>query len=128
MVKTFDVFDSPEHNYNSWATKRIGWPDLCHSKPLAKFKQNPKRNVACRLNTGNLCGQKNEAKNIPRQDFMVMNISCKFEKSTYNTLSSRGVARKSLHTAAEVAYSCVVTSIVSTGCYPVETIIPSYGK
>ena len=26
----------------------------------------------------------NEAKNIPRQDFMVMNISCKFEKARYN--------------------------------------------
>ena len=26
----------------------------------------------------------NEAKNIPRQDFMVMNISCKFEKGSYN--------------------------------------------
>ena len=29
---------------------------------------------------------------------MVMNISCKSEKSTYNTLASRGVMRKSLHT------------------------------
>ena len=27
----------------------------------------------------------NEAKNIPGQDFMVMNISCKFEKASYNT-------------------------------------------
>ena len=26
----------------------------------------------------------NEAKNIPRQDFMVMNISCKFQKARYN--------------------------------------------
>ena len=26
----------------------------------------------------------NEAKNIPRQAFMVMNISCKFEKARYN--------------------------------------------
>ena len=40
---------------------------------------------------------------------MVMNISCKFEKSTYNTLASKGVKRKSLHTAA--AYSCVIHSI-----------------
>ena len=29
----------------------------------------------------------NEAKNIPIQDFMVMNISCKFEKATYNIFS-----------------------------------------
>ena len=26
----------------------------------------------------------NEAKNIHRQDFMVMNISCEFEKARYN--------------------------------------------
>ena len=52
----------------------------------------------------------NEAKNIPRQDFMVMNIPCKFKKSSYNTLTSRGVTRKSLHTAATV-YSCVIHSI-----------------
>ena len=26
----------------------------------------------------------NEAKNIPRQHFMAMNISCKFEKANYN--------------------------------------------
>ena len=51
IVKIFNVFDSPEHNFDSGATKRIGWPDFCYSKPLAKFKRNPKRNVACRLNT-----------------------------------------------------------------------------
>ena len=44
---------------------------------------------------------------------MAMNISCKFEKSTYNTLASRGVTRKSLHTAA-AAYSCVIHSIQHT--------------
>ena len=43
---------------------------------------------------------------------MVMNTSSKFEKSTYNTLASRGVARKSLNTAAAAAvYSCVIHSI-----------------
>ena len=51
LVKIFDIFDSPEHNFDSWPTKIIGWPDLCQSKPHAKFKINPKRNVACRLNT-----------------------------------------------------------------------------
>ena len=30
-----------------------------------------------------------EAKNIPRQVFVMKNISCKFENSTYNTVSSR---------------------------------------
>ena len=65
----------------------------------------------------NVCGDhlvfQNEAKNIPRQDFMVMKISCKFEKSTYNTLASRGLTRKSLHTAvaAVAAYLCSIHSI-----------------
>ena len=33
----------------------------------------------------------NEDKNIPRQDFMVMNISCKFEKASYNIVFVRAV-------------------------------------
>ena len=53
----------------------------------------------------------NEAKNIPRQDFMVMNISCIYEKSTYNILASRWVLRKSLYTAAVAVYSGVIHSI-----------------
>ena len=32
----------------------------------------------------------NEAKNISSQDFVMTNISCEFEISTYNTLCSRG--------------------------------------
>ena len=49
---------------------------------------------------------------------MVMNISCKFEKSTYNTLVSREVTRKSLRTAA-AAYSCIIHSIhqIASGGY-----------
>ena len=42
---------------------------------------------------------------------MDMNICCKFEKSSYNTLASRGVTKKSLHTA--VAYSCIIHSIIN---------------
>ena len=41
---------------------------------------------------------------------MVINISCKFEKSTYNTLASSGVMRKYLHTEA-AAYLCIIHSI-----------------
>ena len=33
----------------------------------------------------------NEAKNIPRQDFMVINISCKFGKAKYNIFFVRVV-------------------------------------
>ena len=50
---------------------------------------------------------------------MVLNISCISEKSTYNTLASRGVMRTSLHTAAAAAYSCVIHSIywIASGGY-----------
>ena len=54
---------------------------------------------------------------------MVMNISYKFQKSTYNTLASRGVLRKSLHTevaaVAAEAYSCIIHSIyrIASGGY-----------
>ena len=37
----------------------------------------------------------NEAKNIPRQDFMVMNISCKFEKARYKNVFVRAVTANS---------------------------------
>ena len=37
----------------------------------------------------------NEAKNIPMQDFMVMNISCKFEKASYNIFYVRAVTANS---------------------------------
>ena len=40
----------------------------------------------------------NEAKNIPRQHFMVINISCKFEKASYNIVFVRAVMVKSLYT------------------------------
>ena len=62
----------------------------------------------------------NEAKNIPRQDFMVMTISCKFEKASYNIFFVRAVTVKSLYTLRRRRNE--VKSIVSTGCYPVDTI------
>ena len=89
---------------------------LCSRGPTKLLAESRKN--AC---GGHLVFQ-NEAKNIPRQDFMAMNISCKFEKSTYNTLASRGVTRKSLHTAAAAVaavYSCVIHSIhrIASGGY-----------
>ena len=44
----------------------------------------------------------NEAKDIPRQDFMVMNISCKFQKGSYNIFFVRAVTVKSLYTLRAV--------------------------
>ena len=39
----------------------------------------------------------NEAKNIPGQDFMVMNISCKFERGSYNIflINCENISKKS---------------------------------
>ena len=43
----------------------------------------------------------NEAKNILRQDFMVMNMSCKFEKASYNIFFRYSSNSEiSLHTTA----------------------------
>ena len=75
----------------------------------------------------NACGGhlvfQNEAKNIPTQDFMVMNISGKFEKARYNILFVRAVTVKSLYTLRRRRRRRhnEAKSIVSTGCYPVDT-------
>ena len=67
----------------------------------------------------------NEVKNIPRQDFMVMNISCKFEKASYNIFFVRAVTVESLYTLRRRRRN-EVKFLVSTGCYPVDTIINFY--
>ena len=51
---------------------------------------------------------------------MAMNISCKFEKASYNIFFIRAVTVKSLYTLRRRRNK--VKSIVSTGCYPVDTI------
>ena len=51
---------------------------------------------------------------------MAMNISCKFEKASYNIFFVRAVTVKSLYTLRRRRNK--VKSIVSTGCYPVDTI------
>ena len=63
-----------------------------------------------------------EAKNIPMQDFMAMNISCKFEKASYNIAFIRAVTVKSLYTLRRRSWHYQVKSIVSIGCYPVDTM------
>ena len=50
---------------------------------------------------------------------MAMNISCKFEKASYNIFFVRAVTVKSLYTLRR---RNEVKSIVSTGCYPVDTM------
>ena len=50
---------------------------------------------------------------------MAMNISCKFEKASYNIFFVRAVMVKSLYTLRRRRNE--VKSIVSTGCYPVDT-------
>ena len=51
---------------------------------------------------------------------MVMNISCKFEKASYNIIFVTAVAVKSLYTLRWRRRN-KGKSIVSTGCYPVDT-------
>ena len=53
---------------------------------------------------------------------MVMNISCKFEKASYNLFFIRMVMVKSLYTLRR-RWRNEAKSIVSTGCYPVVTIL-----
>ena len=54
---------------------------------------------------------------------MAMNISCKFEKGSYNIFLVRAVTVKSLYTLRRrQRRRNEVKSIVSTGCYPVDTI------
>ena len=56
---------------------------------------------------------------------MAMNISCKFEKASYNIFFVRAVTVKSLYTLRlRRRRRNKVKSIVSTGCYPVDTINP----
>ena len=51
---------------------------------------------------------------------MVMNISCQFEKTSYNIFFVRAVTGKSLYS---LRWRCnKAKSIVSPGCYPVDTI------
>ena len=52
---------------------------------------------------------------------MAMNISCKFEKASYNIFFVRAVTVKSLYTLRRRRRRNEVKSIVSTGCYPVDT-------
>ena len=42
---TYSLNTRKGHNIYSWAIKINRWLDLCHSKALAKFKRDPKRNV-----------------------------------------------------------------------------------
>ena len=53
---------------------------------------------------------------------MVMNISCKFEKASYNIFLVRAVTVKSLYTLRRRRRHNKVKSIVSTGYYPVDTM------
>ena len=53
---------------------------------------------------------------------MAMNISCKFEKASYNIFFVRAVTVKSLYTLRRWRRRSEVKSIVSTGCYPVDTM------
>ena len=72
----------------------------CQSIPIIPFARGPTKVLALsQINVpgGHLVFQ-NEAKNIPRQHFMVINISRKLEKASYNIFFIRVVMVKSLYT------------------------------
>ena len=58
---------------------------------------------------------------------MAMNISCKFEKASYNIFFVRAVTVKSLYTLRRRRCN-EVKSIVSTGCCPVDTMTDALKK
>ena len=107
------------------STFKFGYPRLT-LKEGSKVKSDHTKSPC--LKSKNARGShlvfQNEAKNIPRQDFMAMNISCKFEKASYNIFFVRVVMVKSLYTLRWRLRRRhnKVKSIVSTGCYPVDTI------
>ena len=80
---------------------------LCSRGPLKVLAESRKNAPG-----GHLVFQ-NEAKNIPRQDFMVINISRKFEKASYNLFFVRAVMVKSLYTLRRRLHN-EENSIVST--------------
>ena len=61
----------------------------------------------------NTCGShllfQNEAKNLARQDFMVMNISCKFEKGSYNIffIKCENISKKAKNGLGQVLWRSV---------------------
>ena len=69
-----------------------------------------------------------EAKNIPSQDFVMRNISCEFEISTYNTLCSRGPTKllaesnKNAH-SAHLVFQNEVKNIPRQDFYGYEYIL-----
>ena len=88
------------------------------------------RNISCEFEIStynNLCSRgptnfQNEVQNIPRLDFMVMNISCKFGKASYNIFFDRVIAVKSLYILQRQRRCNKAKSVVSIGYYPVDTI------
>ena len=77
---------------------------LCSRGPIKDLAESQKN-----AHGGHLVFQ-NEAKNIPRQDFMVMNISCKFEKGSYNIffIKCENISKKATNGLGEVLWRSVV--------------------
>ena len=67
------------------------------SLPIIPFAPEGQQKSLFKVPGGHLVFQ-NETKNIPRQHFMVINISCKLEKASYNIFFVRAVMVKSLYT------------------------------
>ena len=81
------------------------YPANLRSLPVIPFALESQQNSSLKLKYtigGHLVFQ-NDAQNISRQAFVMMNISYKFENSTFNILASGGIMGKSLHAAVAEA-------------------------
>ena len=76
---------------------------LCSRGPTKVLAESQKN-----FRGGHLVFQ-NEAKNIPRQDFMVMKLSCKFEKGSYNIffIKYENISKKANYGLGEVLWRSV---------------------
>ena len=123
--------------------KIINHKDIQISMDEKKLLDDHRRNTFCSRGVTKLLAEsqkaymavhvvfQNEAKNISRQNFVSMNISCKFENSTYNTFPSRGVTGNLCSAGVVVAeaYPCKIHSIhrrLSGGYNNLEVNIRKY--
>ena len=87
----------------SWEFEISTYNTLCSRGPRKVIAESRKN-----ARGGHLVFQ-NEAKNISRQDFMVMNISCKFEKGNYNIvfIKCENISKKAKNGLGEVLWRSV---------------------
>ena len=64
----------------------------------------------------------NEAKNVPRQDFVMINISSEFEICTYNTLCSRGPPKVLAESRKKMPVAAILCFKMRLKIFPGKTL------